>query len=639
MQFRLIMNELVDGIYSSLAIFRIASDTSRFQAWLKQEHDKALDKKMLHGYKFFLETAFSTFFESLAEDKCFELPESYLFQRALSETFHIAKFPVDGPDKCEKAIFLKNIYQYYVPINQSKQLDELRTSIGHFKAKVSTPFLELLEPLIRTQRKGAVDEREYKRLLLIDNLFFLYNQINNNGPVAQQRALLKSYRIEEAKLESCFEGYKYCLQYLWNNVLTETEYRNSKVARLHETNSWKKYKMRNSARKNASAISKMLGEYFEIEEQTCLDAHFYWVQKEIVEPLEAKYGEEIMELKKHLKIKIPSTLNLKENFKHLFSRKCAREMTINLSQEEKIETQLYWFPVEIIDSRRTPMFNAVSAFITLLAGSVALRGSEDYFERIKVCRIVTSVGRNKNDYSYGLLLDTKASAGHYDIGWLLYYDCCGDYSGFSGSQYRRIEKAIGMYLKQGAIELRELKIRKSDLEKYVQERTDRNYGSINSHNIELEHIVTQKQKVTIGKYAELKGLVFELLCYYFAHSYYEKNKTCQVEWGGLKDGSVDLSLHTESKVMIVECKINIDNYEWDKIMASINDRLSRVNGKDVDYEFWVWFEPRRHKSALQSLGKDVKILGNGRRDSLPFLSLVNYNKLLDLINYQIVDYK
>ncbi len=633
------MNELVDGIYSSLAIFTIGSDIDSFQVWLKKEHDKVLDKKMLHGYKFFLETAFSTFFESLAENKSFKLSESYLFQRALSEIFHIAKFPVDGPDKCEKAIFLKNIYQCYAPINQSKQLVELLKNLLHFKVKVSTPFLELLEPLIRTQRKGKIDEQEYKRLLLIDNLFFLYNQINNNGPAGQQRALLKGYWIEKTKLDSCFEGYKYCLQYLWSQVLTESEYRNSKVSLLHEASSWKNYKMRNSARKNASAISRMLGEYFEIEEQTCLDAYFYWVQKEIVEPLEAKYGEEIMDLKKHLNLKIPPTLNLKEKFKHFFLLKTAREMTIKLSQEEKIETQLYWFPVEIIDSRRTPMFNTVSAFITLLAGSAALRGSEDYFERIKVCRIVTSVGRNKNDYSYGLLLDTKASAGHYDAGWLLYYDCCGDYSGFSGSQYRRIEKAIERYLKQGAIELRELKIRKSDLEKYVQERTDRSYDSINSDNIELEQLATQKQKMILGKYAELKGLVFELLCYYFAHSYYEKNKTFQVEWGGLKDGSVDLSLHTESKVIIVECKINIDNYEWDKIMTSINDRLSRVNGKDADYEFWVWFEPRRHKSALQSVGKEVKILGNGRRDSLPFLSLVNYNKLLDLINYQIAEYK
>ena len=52
------MNSLVENILPSIRIFNLSADIDEFQIWLKKEHGKILDNHLLHGYKFFIETAF-----------------------------------------------------------------------------------------------------------------------------------------------------------------------------------------------------------------------------------------------------------------------------------------------------------------------------------------------------------------------------------------------------------------------------------------------------------------------------------------------------------------------------------------------------------------------------------------------------
>lgn len=613
--------------YTALRVFSIASDVTKFKEWLKLEHGKVLSKKMLDGYKLFLETAFSSFYHGFAKDNTFKLSESFLFNRALGQTFYIEKLPVTGIDGCEKAVVLKNLYRQYVPIRKANR-NEIENNLTHYKSTVHSKFLKLFGDLMTVKGKPSFEEAV--NLLLIDQLYILYTQINNNGPTGYDATLFESYWIDNGRLKHALEGYKYTLQFLWHTVLGEETYRASSIINLHTSDTWRDYKTYNIARKNAKGFARIMGERFNIEEQTSLDSYFYRIREEIIYPLEKRYKRGISRFKDYFKVAKPKILSKRKVFGKLLSVTNAKASNAVLTVEEKIDMQLYWFSVEIMDGRKIQMHSGVPAFITALEGTVALRNSEkSSYKKVIVSKFISSIGKNKNDYSYGILIDSKAAAGHYYNGWLLFYDCCGDYSGFSGSEHRRAELMIKKHLKAGIIDLREMKVRKHDLKKYADQHL---YSAPVTNKIDEKPDVSFKSTVAQGKYGELKGLTFELLCYYFAHNYYS-DKGYKVTWGGVKKDSIDLELETVEKITVVECKINIDNYPWEKLMSSIQNRVSRKKQKPVDYEFWLWYESERHKNELAETGMEVKVFNSGRRDKLPFLDPVNLDKLKELFEY------
>ncbi len=488
------MQEITSDIIPTLTIFKIASNIEAYEKWLKREHNKSIDNSLLSGYKFFFECCFSNLFYHISCEETLGIKTDFLLHRASSEGVFIEKIP----SSCEMTIFLKNIYFHFEPILKSKDLNSLKISTTNFENSISKPFQNLYDNFITTSSETDITKNEALKLVLIDNLYIHFNQVKNNGPVALQSSIMKTFWVDKKKLDYAFEGYKYTLQFVWSEVLSYKKYKSTSLINLHKSDSWRKYITYNTAPKDATGAERIFGEHFELEKQTCFDSYFYRIQKEIIRPLEKKYKKDITQAYNFF------TYNggkyVKKNiFGNLLTKNSINVPLINLSDSEKIEQILYWYPVEVMNTTQNQMYNGIPAFNTLLAGTLTLYNRKNSeFKKVIACKFIHPFEENKNDFSYGILIDSASSAGHYCSGWMLFYDCCGDYSGFSGSEHKMAEKLIDKYLKQNKLELRELVINKQAFRDCISEhiRTEEKLddADIKNNKIQLDDISQRKKR-------------------------------------------------------------------------------------------------------------------------------------------------
>lgn len=130
-------------LIASIRILQMLGNYEAFEVWLKEQHNKVLDAKLFQGYKFFVECAFSEFFDYLASEKILGIKDDLLFQRALGETFFIERLP----NTCERVVFLKNIYSAYKPIAKAKNSNDLKEGIIYFQVHVLSIFDTLIEKI------------------------------------------------------------------------------------------------------------------------------------------------------------------------------------------------------------------------------------------------------------------------------------------------------------------------------------------------------------------------------------------------------------------------------------------------------------------------------------------------------------
>lgn len=180
--------------------------------------------------------------------------------------------------------------------------------------------------------------------------------------------------------------------------------------------------------------------------------------------------------------------------------------------EKWLDWKLLWYNVEVLSSAGS-IFSGVPAFIATLAGIVNL--SED---KILVKIFKHPVMKNEHNYSFGILIPAFGTSGLTDYsGWLIFYDCATDYSGFGGSLYIQAKNFIDKFRKYNAIEAEEIKVNKKVFQKYLKRK---------SASSVFDRIVTQtpfgpKALEDISKIESTKklfientrGILFELIVY------------------------------------------------------------------------------------------------------------------------------
>lgn len=571
---------MLGNLIASIRILQMLTNIGAFEKWLKEQHNKDFDPKLFHGYKFFAECAFSEFFDYLGSEKVLGIEADFLFQRALGETLFIEKLP----NTCEKVVFLKNIYSAYKPITKAKNSSSLRESMVHFQDHVLNSFDILIEKNLELSSVGGLTIDRVQQLILIENLYIHFSQVNNNGPVAYNGSLMKQFWLDTDRLQTSLDGYKYALQYVWRNVVDKEVFTTSNLKDLHMADSWKKYIYLKKKGKR-SRNDMLFGSSFDLSVQTSLDSYFYRIREEIIHPLEESYQMKILNVPQwvHFKEKEYS----KEIFGNLLSNNGLPE--VKLTIKEELDLLFYWYPIEVFQSGQ--MHNGVSAFITSLAGMVTLLESGSEAQKVMVRKFIHPFRKKKNDYSYSIFIDSKASAGHYYSGWLLYFDCCSDYSGFSGSQYERAEEIIEKYKDQ--IELIYKTIEKETFKEYISKYISSTENAYSSEEQVLEQLDNSStQRVESDKLGKARGIIVELLAYYM-HSKYAKANS--IEWSTEKsDQEIDLRIEYQDTVTIIECKVNPNNYdlkeEYQKALGKLNK--NKLPGKR--FEFWFWHEPSQY---------------------------------------------
>jgi len=567
-----------NNIIASIRILQMLSNVEAFEDWLKQSHNKILDVKIFQGYKLFIECAFSQMFDNLSSDETLGIKEDFLLQRARGETIFIEMLP----NSCERIIFLKNIYASYKLVIKSKNSRDLKEGMVCFQKQVLSAFDELIEKNCKSISIPGLTFKEIMQLILIENLYIHFSQINNNGPVAYSGNVMKQFYLDNNRLEISLDGYKYTLQYVWNNVIGVEMLNSTSLKNIHKADSWQKYIFYGNDKNKQSEAEMIFGESFDLSVQTSLDSYFYRIQDEVIFFLEKKHQINILDVNKWIFINKKGYS--KNIFKKLLSKDGLSEKELSIS--ENLDMLFYWYPIEVFQSGQ--IHNGIPAFITLLAGTVALSENEKEFEKVMVCKFVHPFARGKNDYSYSILIDSKASAGHYYSGWLLYFDCCSDHSGFSGSGYNKVEQIISKY--KDLIDLKTLKIEKESFKEYIAKyiSSDKNtYETEEEVKVKLDDVSNQRVENTLLDNA--RGFILELIVYYI-HS--QKLKVDSIKWNTQKSkGEIDVIIENQDTVTIIECKVNPDNHnlvkEHKKAIAKLN-RNKLVNKK---FEFWFWHEP------------------------------------------------
>lgn len=621
------LEHLIGYIIPPLRILELAGNILNFQKWLEETHNKALDKKILAGYKFFLECTYRLFLSRICsnkEDKL-EIEDDFLLECATAEgVLKLDKLP----NTCDRIIFLKNIHQNFKLIAKAKSTTEISNGVLAFDKRVIQLFEKVFTQQFQLKKGINYTHTEAINILLIDHLYIYFTQINNNGPAAYTGLLLKNTFVSSGRLNHCLDGYKLTLQYLWSIVLTHKHFEKAQLHTLHLADSWRDYTY--IPLPFNSNEYDLISREFELDQQTSLDSFFYRIKENIIKPLQIRTKLNIFNLNNYFESK--STPYSKNVFSSLLTISSTSKSLPKLNINEKIGLTLYWYPVEVFKPGQ--MHNGIAGFLTSLAGTVALnnKSEEKEFKKIVVSKFIHDLGDKKHNYSYGVLLDTKAAAGHYASGWLLYYDCCGDFSGFSSSQYHRAETLIKKYVTDGVIELRELKATKKALQKYILNHTSNTEG-IEEIRAHLEE-QSKKQKLKVDDIlGKAKAIILEQLIYY---AFSKQSNIDLLEWSTeKKSGEIDIVISTPKLTRIIECKVNPNNCDLVKEYDKLLSKLEKFDQENKHAEFWFWVKPSSQNIQLL-VEKGIRYnYINGNIDSLNILKGVDLSNIKFIMNQTI----
>lgn len=567
------MSYLISEIIPVVKTLDIIGNTKRFEHWLKKVHPKKNKREIFKGFRFAVTCCLSTFVDALSNDSELEIETDFLFIQANGELQEINILP----NSCEKIVFLKNIQSDIQKIYQAKNYEEISNALDLLKDLVLSQFETIWNKNITVSPDLKIAKEEAEKLLLIDFTHTFLMQIKNNGPVVNALTILTPEYTPEEKRNEYLEGYKYAIQFLWTELLGESAINETHLSKLNEADSWRTYSYINETSDNPFS-----NDYFELEEETNFDSYFYWVQREITDPLGEIHNIPIYSIDNYFQFSSLS-YSKTELFGDLLDRSKLRERKkLNITQ--KILECLYWYPYELVDAEKTALFFGISSFNTMLAGTVALSNpKKGGFPKTIVAKFThpKAQGKNQNDYSYAILIDTYSVAGHYSSGWVIYQNVCSDYSGFSGSEFKTTEKLISKYKKQNKIDLRELTVPLSDFVNFT-----------NQQVLPPEKLdILQQNAKFMDVFQKSKAYLFELFTYRVCNRYYgAKYKVTIGEGQKTESGEKDVVISNNDEVIVIECKLNPNSYNMKSLVIKMENKLNDYDQPIKSVQFWFWKE-------------------------------------------------
>jgi hypothetical protein len=263
-------------------------------------------------------------------------------------------------------------------------------------------------------------------------------------------------------------------------------------------------------------------------------------------------------------------------------------------------------------------------FIRLMIGSAEMKRLYGIDEKVHVCRFIhPDESVNGNDFSYGVLIEAFGSTGLSDYsGWALFFDCCGDYSGFAGSEHAMAEKVIELYERKELIDVREMKIDKEKFEKYVADNVVSGSKQEILDRLRLSTIERDKRDIVNAS----RGMVLELLSYYTL----SKNRTKQkLDWSvKLNDDELDIILETKDIVRIIECKVDPATWDMKKEISKLKKKVNNYEStKKVIGEFWFWERPSRVHVSMLKKEKLASVTFSEKIEEIPVWKDKNKKKI------------
>lgn len=614
------MNFLLSQIIPSLKILNQLRDINLFENWLSEYKYDIDIQELFSGYRFLVSCCLNSFVDGIVYDSILGLKTDLPFDRAVSNSIPIHEIE----NSCEKTIFLKNVKPYIKNIQKAKTYDELAVNITIFENEISSIFNQIIEKRI-ILNSNTINEETIFKYLLIDFTYLYLMQVENNGPLANFMTLLSAKLTNEMRLQEYFEGYKYGVQFIWFTLLGKDLFKKTSLFLLNNANTWRDYKY---IKINPNDEFSFMNREFILEEQTCFDSYFYRVRDEIIE----RYKYSLLNQDYYYEFKL-NNYNRKQIFADLIYTTRIKYKP-NFSLYEKIQYNLLWYPVEIINTRRYQMHFGVPSFNVMLVGNITLNDSKEseldsiYVVKFKHPQLTDN---KKNNYSFGILIDAKSSAGHFSNGWIIYQDICNDYSGFASSELNSIEKLIKK--NEQKIILKEVEISINDFTKAM-----KNYVSKDDSNYIIQQEKINELNIKL-QYA--RSYLFELFIYsvFCKNTYYKNNFDIKINVDKNKNNEKDIVLFEKigNKVIIIECKINSNNQTVEELSKQLKNKIEDYTKFDTFIELWFWKEldPRDFKkirNVENNIDKTIKIISVSNPKQIDILRNIDMDNMRSIMN-------
>jgi hypothetical protein len=448
----------IEILYAFLNILKIVSDTDDFRQWIKKTHQIENDDDLFIGYQFFIDVVISHIIHSFERHSSFGIKSDYSIYRASFVGVNIDDIPIT----CDKVTLLKNLWNHYRTIRDCRNWDELRIQIEK-KNNAVFPILNKIftESIVSKTNVPKKDVIWGKSLYWT---FIYLNDTRQGHPLAYPGTILDSF-VNQTNFDKVFTGYVYTLQYLWSRLLNKTDYIDSSASELHQVliqNKAKTKKILDFFSERSSSSERHVWNRWQ-----GLDKFFTKINNEIIkkrfpQPIrssELKLSDQfdissLMPLMYLSKISEPDFLIKHKSFK---------------SWTKLLDSFFFWHDMDVLDTNKIHVFNGAFAFISLLIGEVEKYKMVEVTDPIWIARIKHPVHQDKNDISYGILLQSGGWISD-TSGWLLFLDCGNDFSGSGGYQHEQVEEFISKYEKEGKVQVKEISVSSDVFVRYLRQK-------------------------------------------------------------------------------------------------------------------------------------------------------------------------
>ncbi len=545
------MPDLTDSdlsqIFAIHHIFRIVN-YKEFNGFLTKNNIKET-KDLFEGYRFFIKTISRGLLETLSRSPSLHLESSLTFDRAMHRGIPLDKIG----NCCQKVIFLKNLYEHLQLTWKSPDSNTLENNLMKTQNIVLTSLDAVLTNNVTLAEEYVKfgTEKVIRRLAINYVLVFLNDTRHHGRPLGYFFSLSSERSIGQQYAQKVFNGYKLALCFLWQKLLNEENVESSKlIGELADAQNWADLDETFETARDVEA---------KIEKEFAVNFGFEKYFK-VVEPIDASIWD------KSLFDKVPAPM---------------------LSKEEILQQELLWYPVQAMSGM---IFNGVSAFARLLVGDVKLKSSLDNPDKTIIVRFVHPLGypttENQHDYSYAIMVDSFGTIADYS-GWLVFYDCCGDYSGFSGSEYQFAEMIIKQLTPH--LEVKNVVMDKKELLEYLELFSGNFNDEYETTNMKIPvNGMVKKQKEMLKGLSTraiishqhsliqtYKGYLLELLAYY----YLAEKPFIQWRYRNQKligDDEIDVVTNDDTKtLLLISC---MTNYEGKKVQK-LDDQSKLMEAK------------------------------------------------------------
>lgn len=576
-----ISTKSIDEILAFLNILKIVSNLSNFEKWLREHHHiQNVNKNIFEGYKFFLQTVVRSLIYAIELDVSLDIQEDYAFHRARFKGINVEEIP----NTCEKIIFIKNIWNLTRSLRKAKDWNEFKKS-----AKWLEGLLKMFNKLY--ERATSRIKKDLALNALTKFYTFIFLNDTHRG-IPQGYILPSTIKISATSeyLQKVFKGYTFTLQYLWFILLGKEKFCKSCVKALHRASEIYSKKSEEYINIEVGLLpeqkrEKEIKKLSKLKEWYALDAFFGKIKDEIVEPLERELG---------LNLTFEPLLTIEKTDKKIFSKFLSKERLKDpeyLTKRKKkkkdikkwLDYKLLWYEVEVLDTQKLLVFNGVPAFISILLGSVQLQQDKVF---IKVFKHPVK-GVNGYDYSFGILIPVFGTSGLTDYsGWLIFFDCATDYSGFGGSLFVQAKVFIDKLKEDKKIEIGEIIVDKKIFKEYLKERAvSSTFESIIRYTPfgRITELDIEEEKRKLDDFMNyVKGKFFECVVYKWINEKEEYDKVVWNHWE--EEREIDILAYKDNKIYLFECKVNLHKDNIKNTITKIKRNVTAILRRNKKYE-------------------------------------------------------